>query len=613
MSSKPPKPSFNSTPYEHPFYPLYMTPHDDFYAAAVTDQPSVAVSDHFFSSRANVEDVQAMAGAVAGGGAGLGQLSVAERFKRWSFEQERTTFNSELQSYSMSPFLGVNNDHNLLSNHAAGGGEGGGGGEGSGRAAIADMLRETGGGAGHANLLNSLGSSSVGDGVNVGFLPVSNSNTAAYRTEEGYSSTDKPQYGTAQADMEILRVTQGHNPVSGSVHLFEDIPSALNHQSVGLGAAPPSNYNNLSYGASNATHRASSTTNLDQSNTHQSQFLSDHRHHHPQWGPALRTSNSAGAHHIPHAELLLLPGVAVSVVEAPPSSATASFGSNKLDLLHVSSLHDKQAPMALPLGVAGAGGRPPSAVQMWNADKLDMAVGLGLHDSSARNTLSFPDTDHYASMRAGLGQSDLSLFLQSPQAQRAQSIALSLDAARYNSRSASGSLGVLRNSKYLKATQQLLNEFCSVSRDGYSVQNVAKSSSMSMSYNNMQWSTSAGAPGEEDHGQLSRAFFSTTSASSAGTQKSSHQYNSQLKDSTVSSSGGSNNNQQQQQQEIKAAAQTSTPDHVNNPKQLPADDRCHLQMRKARLIAMVEEVCLSHFFSAFELLFLNYFFPPFVC
>ncbi|KAI5084072.1 hypothetical protein GOP47_0000241 [Adiantum capillus-veneris] len=567
MSSKPPKPGFNSTQYEHLMYPIYMTTHDDLHAAATATEPP----DHSFFSRANVEDVQAVA--AAGGGLGL---SVADRFKRWSFEPQRTIPSSDLQNYSLNPLLSASNDHNVLCNSASGAG--------GGSAAAADM-REAGGG-GHANLLGTALRASVGDGVNGGFLPLSNSNTTY--PDEGYASTDKPQYSTAHADMEILRVNPGHNNVSGSVHLFEDIPSSLTHQSVGLSA--PSNYN-LSYSSNTTTHMnalpsTSTLSNiLHQNNNHQSQFLSE-RHHPPQWGPSLRTS-SAGTH--PHAELLLLPGVAESVVEAPSSAAThnaAFFGSNKLDLLHVSSLHDKQAPMALPLGVVGAsGGRPPSAVQMWNVDKLDMTVGLGLNDNIARSTLSFTESDHYASMR-GAAQSGLSLFLQSPQ-QRGQSAALSLDVARYNTRSASGSLGVLRNSKYLKATQQMLTEFCNVCKEGNSVNNVAKSSNIS----NMHWNATvdgasevAAIGGEEDHGQLSRAFFSTPASSAATSQKSNaHNYNQQLK-SSVSSTTGPSNNQQE-----KTAGQ-STPDHQTAAKQLPADERCHLQMRKARLIAMVEEL-----------------------
>lgn len=561
MSSKPAKPSFNNTQFDSFMYPLYMAPHDELHAAAAATEPSAATPDHSFFSRANVEDVQA-----AAGGGGLG-ISFAERFKRWSFEQERGMPNSDLQSYTMSPLLAANNDHSLLSSSAAGA-------AGRGGCATSDM-RETADGR-HVNLLGSLGSSE-GEGINVGFLPLSNSN--APFPEDGYASTNKPQYGTTHTDMEILRVNQAHNTGSGSVQLFENNPlSSLNHQSVGLSAA--SSYT-LPY--SNTTQRDLSTStfsNVNHSNNHQSHLLADQHHHH-QWGHALRTS-PAGTH--PHAELLLLPGVAESVVEASssPANRSAALPGSKLDLLHASSLHDKQTPPMLPLSVTGGGGRLSSAAQMWHVDKLDMAVGLGLHDNHVRTTMPVPDIDHYASARGATA--GLCLFLQSPQ-QRAQT-ALSLDAARYSTRSASGSLGVLRNSKYLKAAQQLLNEFCNVCRDGSSVPTDAKSGNMaatSMSQN--MWNVPGGGSleeinvsGGEDHAQLSRGFFSP--ATTAAAQKS-NLY--QLK----GTSGASSNQQE------KTTTHMSTPDHTAfgaPPKQLPADERCHLQMRKARLIAMVEEL-----------------------
>lgn len=114
------------------------------------------------------------------------------------------------------------------------------------------------------------------------------------------------------------------------------------------------------------------------------------------------------------------------------------------------------------------------------------------------------------------------------------------------------------------------------------------------------WSGAGGSSGEEnanniageDHAHLlHRALFSAT-------QKDMSLYsNEHYKSSTIAQSLQfkqiSDHHQQEKPHAELAFAGPPSPTHLDNPpshKQLPADERCHLQMRKARLIAMVEEV-----------------------
>eukprot|EP00250_Pteridium_aquilinum_P019925 c24627_g1_i1 orf=21-2876(-) len=573
MSSKPPTPGHNSsaTQFQALHYPLYMNsdglhlPNPHAAAAAET-----AADHHSFYSR-NVHSKSFEGDTAAELQAGHNEeqgrtgLAFTDRFKRWSFDQEKGSRHSSnmQQSYNMSSLLEIaaaQNDQNLLS-AAAGGGAGG------------SAIRE---GGGQGNLLGSL-RSGVGESIDVGFMPLSGSNTPYLEAQFGNT---KPQYSTQ--DMEILSVNQAHTISSTSVqpHLYEEFPSSLTHQNLGVSA---------SYLSYNAPHRAAPPTSYhnvahhDQTLRQQQhlQLLNDH-----QWAPGL-SGSSAGAH--PHAELLLLPGISESVVEASPTSThTAALSNSKLDLLQASSLHDKQAQM-LPslggLGTAAAGGRMPSA-QMWHiADKLDMAVGLGLPDHPARSTMFVQDMDHYASARHG--QSGLSLYLQSPQHKAAQT-ALSLDAARYSARSASaaGSVGVLRNSRYLKAAQQLLSEFCNVCRDALPD---VKSSIAAASLSQHIWNV-AGV-GADDSIAGNRAFLSAAGQKDITLLSADHYKGSTTDRSSSHQFRSSDHEQDHPHGDAAGSPSPASLEHPTPPhKQLPADERCHLQMRKARLIAMVEEL-----------------------
>ncbi|KAH7296240.1 hypothetical protein KP509_26G015100 [Ceratopteris richardii] len=571
MSFKLPKPNYSGNRFEPGslMYPLYTTPHDDLdvaaAVAAATVEPSAgAVSNEqpLYGSRSNVEDVQTGS-----------RISFAERFRRWSFEQEKVSPNSvsDVHGFNMSPFLPVNhNQHHLLSHPSTAAT--------TGRSSSASIQRV----AGHGSHSSVLGAplSSVNEGMDTGFMSVSSSNTQYHEvTGAGFASTNLPQYGTTHGDMEILRTNHLQNIGSSSLQLSEEIPSSLSHPNVRFTAA--SGYS-IQY--PNTLNRAVPSNgygvNIHRDRDH---VIADTQHRTQRWEHSLRTSSS-GTH--PQAELLLLPGVAESVVEVPSTAHTTSLSrSSKLELLHLSSLHDNKGQLP-PLGVTVAGGgmlgHQSCTNQMWSMDKLDMAVGLGLNENPIRSTLHLPDIDPYGT--GGSTQTGLSLFLQSPN-QRAQ-LALSFDAARYNTRSASGSLGILRNSKYLKPAQLLLNEFCNVCKNGSvdgddSITDTTRRTPQGDAWNATGCTGTAElnlTRSEDDHGQLSRGFLCNSISGSFMAPK---------KSLTKPRNAGATTADIENEK-----SQTRSPDEnrMAPPKQLPADERCHLQLRKARLIAMVEEL-----------------------
>lgn len=520
-ASAPPKP-YNSSHFQPLLYPLYMNTELQVLSQAAhqlytgNGVEGLGNIDHNMSlalQKPGASQVQLCLDEQAR--SGLSSEAATGRFKHWTFDQERS-----MQGYNLSTLLLPEAGEEAAHNNRA-----------------QQLLASQGRGgviAGSNQLLGSSVSAKKNMVVDSFGQLSSSNNSSEQRVQQPYLARFESTRAQYSPDMEILRVSQGHNSNSSvHHHLYEAVPSAIMNQT-------PATHN---IGVSTTTYRGFNVQN----NAGSEQL---------DWGV-----NASGTH-----ELLLLPRAESVAVEASDGTTTSAMSRSKLDLLHTSSLHDKR-----PLPFNGLGGISQQAnnlpLPLAHSDDKQLDMAVGLHEAR-----SMFHEDPFPSManNAARQQSGLSLFLQSPHRQTS----LSLD-ARFTSRSGAGSLGVLRNSKYLKAAQQLLNEFCSVGRaDAALLKGNHHIVDLPQS-----WSVEEAANGD-----------AISAVRTINREMMSLQYPADLEKANSSHFKSADQHHKQFPHSLQLADSQSPPTDPSEPKQLPADERYHLQMRKARLTGMVEEL-----------------------